>query len=165
MGDVVDDIVNPIGAITGVDPVKDATGFTGTSFGPTKAQQQAAAAGGTTQATSSGGGGSKTIGNAMSGLVAQNYAKQQQAIQQPTQQTSQPQQPAQQVQQPMGSSFGNQLAALSQQITAPPVVLPAVASPSANQVASGVTSQAVGKQNPQQGAQGMWGFPSIYAPR
>ena len=44
MGGVVDDIVNPIGAITGIDPVKDATGFTGTSFGQTKAQKEAAAA-------------------------------------------------------------------------------------------------------------------------
>jgi hypothetical protein len=151
---ILSDVVNPIGAITGVDPVKDATGFTGTSFGPTKAQQQAAAAGGGAPA-SGGGGGSKSNGDAMQALVGQNFAKQQAAIQQ------QPQQQA-----PMGSSFGNQLAALHQQVTAPPAALPAIASPSATQLAANVTSQTVGKQMQQpQGQQNMWGFPSIYAPR
>jgi hypothetical protein len=44
MGGVVDDIVNPGGAITGIDPVKSATGFTGTGFQP-KAGAQGASAG------------------------------------------------------------------------------------------------------------------------
>jgi len=163
MGGVVDDIVNPIGAITGIDPVKAATGFTGTSFGPTAAQQKASAAaqqGSSTPAASSGGGGGqKSNGDAMQALVGQNFAKQQAALQQ---------QPQQQ-QTPMGSSFGNQLAALSQQVTAPaaPVTLPAVASPSATQLAANVTAQTANKklQSSQQPPADPWGFPSIYAPR
>lgn len=155
MGGVVDDIVNPIGAITGIDPVKSETGFTGTSFGPTAAQQKAAAAGNSAPAASGGGGGQKSNGDALQALVRQNYAKQQAGLQQ------QPQQQA-----PMGSSFGDQLAALHQQVTAPPVALPAIASPSATQLAANVTSQTVGKQIQQpQGQQSIWGFPSIYAPR
>jgi hypothetical protein len=159
MGGVVDDIVNPIGAITGIDPVKDATGFTGTSMGMTKAQKAAAAqqkAGGGAPAASGGGGGSKSNGDAMQALVSQNFAKQQAGLQ--------PQQQA-----PMGSSFGNQLAALHQQVTAPPVALPPVASPSATQLAANVTAQAVNSkiQDPMRNTQQQtpWGFPSIYAPR
>jgi hypothetical protein len=151
----INDIINPIGAITGIDPVKSATGFTGTSFGPTAAQQKAAAAGSAPAASSGGSGGQKSNGDAMQALVGQNFAKQQAGLQQ------QPQQQA-----PMGSSFGNQLAALHQQVTAPPVALPAIASPSATQLAANVTSQTVGKQMQQpQGQQTPWGFPSIYAPR
>jgi hypothetical protein len=171
MGGIVDDIVNPIGAITGIDPVKDATGFTGTDMGMTKAQKAAAAqqqAGGA-PAVSGGGGGQRSNGDALDAISAQNYGAQQKALMQQLPAPNQPQStPVQQA--PMGSSFGNQLAALHQQVTAPPVALPAVASPSATQLAADVTAQTVNSkiQDPMrkaQGAQNMWGFPSMYAPR
>lgn len=126
MGGVVDDIVNPIGAITGIDPVKDATGFTGTSFGPTKAQQQAAAQQGQggSQAVSGGGGGGGSSGSAALGqLAGTTLAQQQQASQS----------------NPFGH-FGQQLAQLSNQIAPPVSASPA---PSATNLAAQVTANSV----------------------
>lgn len=140
MGGVVDDIVNPAGAITGIDPVKDATGFTGTSFGPTKAQQQAAAAGGQRGAVASGGG-SGTPPSA--GQYMQQF-NQQQA-------------------QPL-AQFGQQLHQLAVQPQAPGVGN--IQSPSAQNVAASVTANAVqarqsnpfqqAPQGPSQFWQSMW---------
>lgn len=74
MSHVVDDIVNPVGAITGIDPVKQATGFTGTGFDKKPAQssqgaQQSAPSGG-------GGGSSGGAGNMLSQLVGQTSQQQ-----------------------------------------------------------------------------------------
>lgn len=132
MGDVVDDIVNPVGAITGVDPVKDATGFTGTSFGPTKAQQQAAAAGGQQQAAPSHQGNGPPPS---SGQYLQQFQQQQQS-------------------RPLGQ-FGQQL----NQLASPPQTagIGNIQSPSAQNTAAAVTASAIQakQQNPfQQAPQG-----------
>lgn len=163
MTHILSDIVNPIGAITGIDPVKDATGFNGVTVGPTKAQQQAAK-GGQAAPSGGGGGGSGGGGGQLSGLVAQTYGQQQAALHQ-----SAPQQP-----QAMGSQFGNQLASLANNMGPQAPALPPVASPSATQLAANITAQTVnskiqdpmrGMQQGQQGVSSMWGFPSIYGPR
>lgn len=125
----IDDIVNPIGAITGVDPVKDATGFTGTSFGPTKAQQQAAAAGG--QQTASGGGGGSSNGNGGATLAAvsgQMLGQQQQQVAQNNNTNF--------------NQFGQQLAQLHSQI-APPVAVNPAPTQSATDLAAQITASSV----------------------
>jgi hypothetical protein len=76
MSHVVDDIVNPIGAITGIDPVKQATGFTGTGF---QAKPQAQGSSSQQAASSSGGGGgnkSSSAGDMLNQLVGQNLQQQ-----------------------------------------------------------------------------------------
>lgn len=72
MSHVVDDVVNPIGAITGIDPVKQATGFTGTGFDKKPAQSSQA----TQQAPASGDGGGSSGSSSMTTLLNQLAAQQ-----------------------------------------------------------------------------------------
>lgn len=128
MGGVVDDIVNPIGAITGVDPVKDATGFTGTGFEPKAGASNAPTAqlvGG-----SAGGGGMPSS----SGAYLQQF-NQQQA-------------------QPL-AQFGQQLHQLATP-QAQATGIGNIQSPSAQATAAAVTANSIqARQNPmQQAAQG-----------
>ena len=136
MGGVVDDIVNPVGAITGIDPVKSATGFTGTGFEP-----KAGASGGSASAASGGGGGSSSGGGQQLAAISGQVLNQQQ--QQIAQQNNQ------------FSQFGQQLAQLQPQATQG---LAPVASPSANQLAANVTAQAVNAkmQSPFKQQQPFW---------
>ena len=127
----LDDVINPVGAITGVDPVKQMTGFTGTGFD--KKPGAASSSGG---ATPSGGGYAAGGGGSGPPPSAGQYM--------------------QQFQQQQGSpfnQFGAQLAAMAAQ--APPVQMHNPTAPSAQDTAAAVTSQAV--QNKQQQNQ-MFGF-------
>lgn len=134
MGGVVDDIVNPGGAITGIDPVKSATGFNGTGFDPKT--------GAPTGSTASGGGGGNSSGGGqqLAAISGQVLNQQQQQVAQQNNQFSQ---------------FGQQLAQLQPQ---PVQSLPPVASPSANQLAANVTAQAVNAkmQSPFKQQQPFW---------
>jgi len=128
----LDDVINPVGAITGVDPVKQMTGFTGTGFD--KKPGAASSSGG---ATPSGGGYAAGGGGSGPPPSAGQYM--------------------QQFQQQQGSpfnQFGAQLAAMAAQVR-PPAQMHNPTAPSAQDTAAAVTSQAV--QNKQQQTQ-MFGF-------
>lgn len=123
MGDVVDDIANPVGALIGVDPVKDATGFTGTGFEP-KAGAQGGASGGSSVSSAGRSGPPPSSG---------------QYIQQFNQQQAQPL-----------AQFGQQLHQLAS--PAQTVGIGNIQSPSAQNTAAAVTASSIQakQQNPMQ---------------
>lgn len=133
MSHVVDDVINPGGAITGIDPVKSATGFNGTGFDPKTGAPTGSAAGG-------GGGNSSGGGQQLAAISGQVLGNQQAQIAQQNNQFS---------------HFGQQLAQLQPQATPS---LPPIASPSANQLAANVTAQAVNAkmQSPFKQQQPFW---------
>jgi hypothetical protein len=127
MGGVVNDIVNPIGAITGVDPVKSATGFTGTGFEP----KTSTSSSGGQQQTASGSGGGSSGGNGGMTLAAvsgQMLGQQQQQVAQSNN---------------MFGQFGQQLSQLSNQIAAPPVTANPAPTQSATDLAAQITASSV----------------------
>ena len=129
----LDDVINPVGAITGVDPVKQMTGFTGTGFD--KKPGASSSSGGTS------GGGGYTGGGGGSG---------------PPPSAGQYMQQFQQQQGGQFSHFGNQLASMANQMSPATMGIGNITSPSAQNVAAAVTSQSI--QNKQQQAQ-MFGSP------
>lgn len=131
----IGDILNPAGAITGIDPVKSATGFNGTGFDPK------------TGAPTSGGGGSSggshsSGGAALAAVSGQMLNQQQQQVAQGNN---------------MFSQFGDQLAQLHTQI-APPVSANPAPTQSSTDLAAQITANSVhaaqtappGHQPPQQ---------------